>query len=88
MNVVTENCQFEEPKQFAGGIIADPMGLGKTLTMISLVATDPERSDYLQIPPASNIEEKVQTMATLIIVPPSCMHYLLLSSVGTQNADT
>lgn len=74
MNVVKEKCQFEEPNQFAGGIIADPMGLGKTLTMISLVATDPERSDCFQIPSASSMEDKVQTMATLIIVPPSCMN--------------
>ncbi len=31
---------MEEPPQFCGGIIADPMGLGKTLTMIALIATD------------------------------------------------
>jgi SNF2 family DNA or RNA helicase len=64
--MVSEAHQFEEPPQFFGGIVADPMGLGKTLTMIALVATDlqgkfaPEES-------ACNIETN---KTTLVVVPP------------------
>ncbi|KAF5675817.1 alpha-1,6-mannosyltransferase subunit [Fusarium heterosporum] len=67
LNRVSNASQTEEPPQCYGGIVADPMGLGKTLTMIALVATDLEESstqmltgedDYLDVP------------TTLIIVPP------------------
>ncbi|KAK4243690.1 P-loop containing nucleoside triphosphate hydrolase protein [Corynascus novoguineensis] len=44
LNRVSGAHQNEEPPPFYGGIIADPMGLGKTLTMISLVATDLDRN--------------------------------------------
>ncbi|KAF3799116.1 Helicase-like transcription factor [Colletotrichum gloeosporioides] len=40
MNTVSRVYQSREPPSFYGGIIADLMGLGKTLTIISLVATD------------------------------------------------
>lgn len=70
LNVVSEASQLEEPSEFAGGIVADPMGLGKTLTMISLVATDIERSCSFQESYTAIAEEKVQVAATLIIVPP------------------
>lgn len=50
----------QEPPEFRGGIVADPMGLGKTLTMIALVATD-------QV----NVNHNNQSaMPTLIVVPP------------------
>ncbi|KAK1750444.1 SNF2 family N-terminal domain-containing protein [Echria macrotheca] len=38
LNNVSEKVHTDEPLEFRGGIIADPMGLGKTLTMIALVA--------------------------------------------------
>lgn len=67
--MISELSQDEEPPQFYGGIIADPMGLGKTLTMIALVATDIEkRNDGSGTQRGSNYVD-----ATLIIVPPSCM---------------
>jgi SNF2 family DNA or RNA helicase len=40
INRISNAYQIEEPPQFYGGIIADPMGLGKTLSMIALIATD------------------------------------------------
>ena len=67
--------QNEAPPQFYGGIIADPMGLGKTLTMIALVATDlePERSllteHDLWDDPDDPEEPKRFVSATLVIVP-------------------
>ncbi|KAK5627398.1 hypothetical protein RRF57_003113 [Xylaria bambusicola] len=60
----------EEPLNFFGGIIADPMGFGKTLTMISLVAMDKEREELSNV----NIDEteahKPDVTATLVIIPP------------------
>lgn len=67
-NRVSQASQLEEPPQCYGGIVADPMGLGKTLTMIALVATDLDN----EIPNDDSGEEfypKVPT--TLIVVPPS-----------------
>lgn len=61
--------QIEEPPQFYGGIIADPMGLGKTLTMIALAACDLELNIHNN---AFDLDEEglLQVPATLIIIPP------------------
>ncbi|EQB57127.1 hypothetical protein CGLO_02764 [Colletotrichum gloeosporioides Cg-14] len=69
VNMVSETQQVEEPPQFYGGIIADPMGLGKTLTMIALAATDLEediRATYQEW----NKNDDPSVKATLIIIPP------------------
>ncbi|KAF4465808.1 alpha-16-mannosyltransferase subunit [Fusarium albosuccineum] len=39
-NRVSNTYQADEPPQFYGGVIADPMGLGKSLSMIALIACD------------------------------------------------
>lgn len=60
---------MEEPPQFYGGIIADSMGLGKTLSMISLIASDLLLN--IQDPSSitgANAEES--SGRTLIVVPP------------------
>ncbi|KAI1130950.1 SNF2 family N-terminal domain-containing protein [Nemania abortiva] len=70
VNKVTNTYQNEEPAEFRGGIVADTMGLGKTLTMIALAAADldiprermPHMAGYHQDVPG------VET--TLIIIPP------------------
>lgn len=72
MNVISGAYQSEEPDDFAGGIVADPMGLGKTLTMISLIALDLKTNDPLQIWPRAAMSEKVNVSATLIRIPPPC----------------
>jgi SNF2 family DNA or RNA helicase len=64
--------QAEEPPDFHGGIIADRMGHGKTLTMIALTATDLDRG----VTDAADIDigdDKRCVSATLVIVPPSRM---------------
>lgn len=38
-NVITEHAQREPPPETRGGILADMMGLGKTLSILSLVAS-------------------------------------------------
>jgi SNF2-related domain len=39
-NNITQDTQDDAPPEFRGGILADYMGLGKTLSMISLIASD------------------------------------------------
>ena len=76
INRVSGVSQSEEPDQFFGGIIADPMGFGKTLTMIALAATD---NEIPSSPAFSNPNLRHEAMKapdyaspqTLIIVPPS-----------------
>ncbi|KAK2593643.1 hypothetical protein QQS21_008647 [Conoideocrella luteorostrata] len=68
LNRISNAHQSEEPPQCYGGIVADPMGLGKTLTMISLVATDIGGYNTLM---HEGEEEELSISATLIVVPPS-----------------
>ncbi|KAJ4322697.1 hypothetical protein N0V84_004722 [Fusarium piperis] len=67
LNRVSNAYQSEEPPQCYGGIIADPMGLGKTLTMIALAATDLERTENDM---DTSEDGHLNVTATLIIVPP------------------
>ncbi|KAH7163472.1 SNF2 family N-terminal domain-containing protein [Dactylonectria estremocensis] len=61
VNGVSGVYQEEPPENFYGGIIGDPMGLGKTLTIIALVATD-----NLSSRPAPGEQ-------TLVVVPPALL---------------
>ena len=70
MNRVSGAHQVDEPAPFYGGIIADPMGFGKTLTMIALAATDLELGKAAE--PCVAESDKPQVSATLIIIPPPC----------------
>jgi SNF2 family DNA or RNA helicase len=60
---------MDEPPQFYGGIIADPMGLGKTLSMISLIACDALASTYC---PPTGVAAVKSSDQTLVVVPPPC----------------
>ncbi|OAR04576.1 hypothetical protein LLEC1_02187 [Akanthomyces lecanii] len=69
INAVSESGSKEQPPAFYGGVIADPMGLGKTLTMLALAATDltkPVDCNELTDRPCSNSRS---VSATLIVVP-------------------
>lgn len=48
------------------------MGLGKTLTMISLIALDLETNDTMRSWFGAVMSQKVNVSATLIIIPPPC----------------
>jgi hypothetical protein len=69
LNRVSETDQPEPPPQFFGGIIADPMGLGKTLTMISLAAHDLVADQSMASRWDEGVDDKPHVAATLIIVP-------------------
>lgn len=68
MNRVSNTAQTDEPPQFYGGIIADPMGLGKTLSMISLIASDALLSRHSESP--TGVSAVSSSDQTLVVVPP------------------
>ncbi|KAK6065572.1 hypothetical protein SCUP515_11130 [Seiridium cupressi] len=70
VNTVTNVYQNNTPQQTLGGIIADPMGLGKTLTMIALIAADLERDSEEDLDEDDEILATRNISATLVIVPP------------------
>ncbi|KAL8392520.1 hypothetical protein RB595_002638 [Gaeumannomyces hyphopodioides] len=65
VNRISQAWHTDEPPEFCGGIVADPMGLGKTLTMIALAATD-----YSEMFRDTSDTPKLEILPTLIIVPP------------------
>jgi len=70
-NRVSDTYQTDEPPQFYGGIVADPMGLGKTLSMISLIASD-INLDHSDLSNLSGVDTEESSGRTLVIVPPPC----------------
>jgi len=67
LNTISEECDSKPPPEMYGGIVADPMGLGKTLSILSLIATDVVGSmDEVHTTPST-------ANATLVIVPPPRM---------------
>ncbi|KAI8626352.1 hypothetical protein F5Y19DRAFT_447177 [Xylariaceae sp. FL1651] len=70
LNTISHVCQPEEPLSFFGGIIADPMGFGKTLTMIALVATDIEAGKMADTCIEDLETSKPDIPVTLVIIPP------------------
>ncbi|KAH7627454.1 SNF2 family N-terminal domain-containing protein [Sordaria sp. MPI-SDFR-AT-0083] len=65
VNRISGSHQCEEPEEFQGGIIADPMGLGKTLTMIALTASDLMCASLI---PRQTVMPRAGQ--TLVVVPP------------------
>ena len=64
-NLITGLKQTKPPRPFRGGLLIDAPGLGKSLSVLALVALDFERRGQYS-------SEKVSTCATLVIVPKSC----------------
>lgn len=59
-NRISRSYEIDEPPPFRGGIIADPMGLGKTLTMIALAGSDVENPDS-PVPGSLSSSSRVKT---------------------------
>ncbi|EHK45147.1 hypothetical protein TRIATDRAFT_39079, partial [Trichoderma atroviride IMI 206040] len=80
VNKVSDSVQTETPPQFYGGIIADPMGLGKTLSMMSLIASDLlfDPNDPSSLTGAAAEDS---TGCTLIVVPPPPIRHIFPNSI-------
>lgn len=72
-NVITGNEERNKPPEVLGGILADMMGLGKTLSMLSLVigSLDDSVEWAKQMPPASLVEAGLSrnSKTTLLVSP-------------------
>lgn len=68
-NTVNDDIQMDPPKMFRGGLLLDDMGLGKSLTIIALIASDLANS-------AGGLQRDALGLSThnprctLVIVPP------------------
>lgn len=70
-NTITGLAQIEKPPEFAGGILADHMGLGKTLSMLALIAANP--ANHMAKPDRAFDPSKCfKAKSTVIVVPFSC----------------
>ena len=73
-----------EPRiiKYGGGVISDDVGLGKTLTMLSLIAAHPHRDDITAnsfLPNSEELEfgpngDTIRCAATLVVAPPHLIH--------------
>jgi hypothetical protein len=70
-NTITGIPQTEKPPEFAGGILADQMGLGKTLSVLALIAANPAKH-LLESNRGNDCTRPRVANSTLIIVPYSC----------------
>lgn len=76
MNTITGGIQRSPPPEFRGGLLADQMGLGKSLTVIALIASNPATNLVQVSPNMCKLDggpaplNPVKT--TLLVVPLSC----------------
>lgn len=68
-NRVSGKHYTDAPAEFRGGILADTMGLGKTLSMIALVASDLDPS-----PNEDHLSPVPGCRATLVVLPPNLIY--------------
>lgn len=73
INNVTGESQSCPPPNFRGGILADAMGLGKTLTMLALITSDTlshaGSSGFDTVGPTRSSTSYPIVRTTLIVVP-------------------
>ncbi|KAF5637162.1 SNF2 family domain protein [Fusarium sp. NRRL 52700] len=75
------------PDELGGGILADDMGMGKTLTTLALITeTLPLAHSWFQDIPAGS--SKALSRATLVIVPSTCKYVHLFSLLRSLSAWT
>ncbi|KAF8441249.1 SNF2 family N-terminal domain-containing protein [Terfezia claveryi] len=66
-NLVSGAWQYQIPQEPRGGIIADDVGLGKTLTMISAIAGSMDEA--LRFQSCIEVDSRPNAKSTLIVVP-------------------
>lgn len=64
INNITGQKQMRPPEQFRGGLLIDAPGLGKTLSIIALIAADLEEQ--------KKYEHTNDRCPTLLVVPKTC----------------
>jgi hypothetical protein len=84
INRVTGTQQLDEPPEFYGGIVADPMGFGKTLSMIALAASDAHHPDSDNPSGFPGVLGEESNGLTLIVVPPARMNPPLMTRLHWQ----
>ena len=65
---MTNAESMEEPKELGGGILADEMGMGKSLSTLALIMETSSVSEAWS-KESSLLPQKQRSQATLIIVP-------------------
>ena len=75
-NTVSGQRQFRPPKQFRGGLLTDAPGLGKSLSIIALIALTVENRGNIQ-------HDESSSNTTLLIVPKTCKLFFIS---GTHNS--
>ncbi|KAK2031758.1 hypothetical protein LX32DRAFT_613158 [Colletotrichum zoysiae] len=73
INRISGARHAHEPPAFYGGIIADPMGFGKTLAMITLVASDSYNAALSDASSLPGVLGEESCGLTLIVVPPALL---------------
>lgn len=71
-NAITGHDATTPPRLLLGGILADVMGLGKTLNILSLITgslTQAKAFSRLEIPETEDPEQLINSRATLLICP-------------------
>jgi SNF2 family DNA or RNA helicase len=71
VNNITGDIQDVIPVQFCGGLLTDPMGLGKTLSTIALIASDRNPTGKLAIAQDDSFESILSKRKTTLLVAPS-----------------
>ena len=72
-NNITGVCHDQAPPPFQGGLLADEMGLAKTLSMICLITANQVGSDLTPLPQSPNSlrsGRQINVKSTLLVVPP------------------
>lgn len=70
-NIITNHELSQKPEPMRGGILADVMGLGKTLSILALaISTIAEAIDFGKQKPSHNLEKVERNAQTTLIVCP------------------
>ncbi|KAK2611539.1 hypothetical protein N8I77_004872 [Diaporthe amygdali] len=65
-----QHSQYEEGRAVLGGMIADVMGLGKTLTtLVSILRSSSKASEFHFARQAFREQDEIRTKSTLVVVP-------------------
>ena len=72
MHQISGQRRYDPPSVSSGGILADVMGLGKTLTMLSAIVHSMDEAIHFEILPEGGTTEDhvpLKSRATLVVVP-------------------